>query len=1442
MAITIGELVAKLRIDYDDFTKGQRKLVRGAETAAKNIEQHYEDLGIQSSRHLDLMREKARRNFAAIANNAERKLHDVERAYAAMTARLAALDKMQFGPKTAVSQDLQKAYKGLGMRSSADIEADKKQIQEYYDRVAQAAGYNTAEILRAEQAKNAQLAALDKERLAHQVAAQKQAAAATDAAAKEMASAYKTLGMRSNAEFDAMRQNVEKAYQQVVAGAKGSQDQIVKANEARAAQLAKIDEMQFGKQQSIQDQMAAAAKEKAATIASAYKTLGMRGAAEFDTMRKQAVSAYETIAASAGDNTQEILRAEQAKNARLAQIDEMQYGKRISASQQAAQQMAASFQTLGIRSSAEIEAMRQNINKAYQNIANSATSSKEDILRAEKAKTAAMKRLHAEQMASQNNVFSRIKTGAAMVLGHAVTQFTLLAMAVHAVLRKIAMTITSTFKTGFQAMADYEIAVASLAAMVVTFTQRPAGKSQAEYWQDAVRYAEGMIPVLENIAAKTLMTGEQVTALANAFARVGVFLDPANAPQMEAFTALANALPILTRGQEIMKQINTEIRALTQGTNMATSMLLTTLHALDPLIKKHIVQWREQNTVLENMGKMLHGFIPASELLAEQWQAIKNALTTVWKQTLRGGMLGTYKEIIATVKELTAWIGEHRTQISQGLAVAWAVVFTFVERIWIVLKQFGPVFSQLLHELYVVASVWVKIEKTINNVSTHQKGLIWQAMQWAKYLWNAWSALSYMATLDFSRAKASVDEMQKNLDAIYGNLSQKGKTTEIDEWTAAWQKAGIMVKTLEMDVGKAYQAIGKGALGVRDSLKQATEAFSFTLPSDVDYQIATAQQTFEKASKDFEKIIAASSYQLNALNTAWAEGNRGAVDAILRGMYENANWTAMELGEVLDNTREHLKDTIQTAVQDLEGLRQAYKKNLEELRSKTLLGQAFRTLDFQSAIGAKDKEQEIKAAYDLIITTTKAQLERAGAELALAEATYQSQAISTAASFVSRFFPSMLSDVVSGGLEAKRKELQERVAALQKDLADAPAKLQAALDNLYGKGKKGPSGGGGKSEAQRVREEWERTAESLNKDIRYAGIEGLKLDLMEIADRVKELRAMPGADMDLIKQWESSKTLTAMIKDATDMYDPILEKNRGMEEASRQSFDLIAQMAEEARWKEIEGLAKAGNAYKEFRKATTEEEKDRIRDMILNLGTWQEAQRIAFLDYGDTASRVGENVYYTTYQALSNTADVIAGFCATGKADFGDLAQSIIRDLTRIYIESQILGPIAQMAGEGNWLTKALGAVGIISSSVGAAFSGGLGSFSSSTPTYSPDTYAAKGAVLPASTNLTNSILTKPTLIPFASGGVLAGEAGKEAVLPLTRTGRGNLGVEATGMGGGVEINIYEAPGTRAKVEQTGPNSFNVLVEQIEASIASRGELGQGLIRSLDSRYRRNNR
>jgi phage-related minor tail protein len=60
----------------------------------------------------------------------------------------------------------------------------------------------------------------------------------------------------------------------------------------------------------------------------------------------------------------------------------------------------------------------------------------------------------------------------------------------------------------------------------------------------------------------------------------------------------------------------------------------------------------------------------------------------------------------------------------------------------------------------------------------------------------------------------------------------------------------------------------------------------------------------------------------------------------------------------------------------------------------------------------------------------------------------------------------------------------------------------------------------------------------------------------------------------------------------------------------------------------------------------------------------------------------------------------------------------------------------------------------------------------------------------------TNSVVSKPTAFGMAGGGIgVMGEAGEEAIMPLTRTAGGQLGVRAvTDGGGGSGGNVYNFP------------------------------------------------
>jgi phage-related minor tail protein len=87
-------------------------------------------------------------------------------------------------------------------------------------------------------------------------------------------------------------------------------------------------------------------------------------------------------------------------------------------------------------------------------------------------------------------------------------------------------------------------------------------------------------------------------------------------------------------------------------------------------------------------------------------------------------------------------------------------------------------------------------------------------------------------------------------------------------------------------------------------------------------------------------------------------------------------------------------------------------------------------------------------------------------------------------------------------------------------------------------------------------------------------------------------------------------------------------------------------------------------------------------------------------------------------------------------------------------------------------------------------------------------------------------LVDQPTLFPFARGVGLMGEAGPEAILPLRRTPRGDLGVIAGGGAPQVTVNVINNAGAKVTTEQRkderGGLTIDVMIDAVEQAMASR--------------------
>lgn len=105
-------------------------------------------------------------------------------------------------------------------------------------------------------------------------------------------------------------------------------------------------------------------------------------------------------------------------------------------------------------------------------------------------------------------------------------------------------------------------------------------------------------------------------------------------------------------------------------------------------------------------------------------------------------------------------------------------------------------------------------------------------------------------------------------------------------------------------------------------------------------------------------------------------------------------------------------------------------------------------------------------------------------------------------------------------------------------------------------------------------------------------------------------------------------------------------------------------------------------------------------------------------------------------------------------------------------------------------------------------------------------------------------VVTKPTLFAFANGTGLMGEAGPEAIMPLTRGPDGKLGVKA--QGGGTTVIVENHSDSQAQVQQSqdgnGNDIIRVIVGQAVSEVNSQIARGGSVYKTMQQTFGLNRR
>jgi hypothetical protein len=188
------------------------------------------------------------------------------------------------------------------------------------------------------------------------------------------------------------------------------------------------------------------------------------------------------------------------------------------------------------------------------------------------------------------------------------------------------------------------------------------------------------------------------------------------------------------------------------------------------------------------------------------------------------------------------------------------------------------------------------------------------------------------------------------------------------------------------------------------------------------------------------------------------------------------------------------------------------------------------------------------------------------------------------------------------------------------------------------------------------------------------------------------------------------------------------------------------------------------------------------------------------------------------YPAIGSAADAAATLATSGIAAMIDgtksaeqvfveflssIADALIdtaKQMIAQYIAIGIARMFAGMGGSGNFAPSGpLAAVGNVNTDVSGFFA----------PSANGNAFGANGIIPFAKGGIVNS----PTLFPFAKGVGLMGEAGPEAILPLSRGPGGKLGVMASGGGGDVNVVVnVDAKGSSVEGDEQGANQLGRVI------------------------------
>lgn len=278
---------------------------------------------------------------------------------------------------------------------------------------------------------------------------------------------------------------------------------------------------------------------------------------------------------------------------------------------------------------------------------------------------------------------------------------------------------------------------------------------------------------------------------------------------------------------------------------------------------------------------------------------------------------------------------------------------------------------------------------------------------------------------------------------------------------------------------------------------------------------------------------------------------------------------------------------------------------------------------------------------------------------------------------------------------------------------------------------------------------------------------GADKDGASSADRAADKEILDRATDAADAWYKAKKELSDYVDKLNEAADPNIAYKKSMDEL--EAAQATGKLSAEAYRMELERITETRDKATASILANTQAEKDRVKEQDKQKQAMEDAQK----QWGFIADAAGRA-----------TQDIIEGTESIGRA-IKRMVATIIAEFVRMQLvaaANKILGGLLQGAGV-------------------SLFSAGGNMFGSS------------------------GVITAPTAHGIAGGGIgIAGEKGPEAILPLTRTASGDLGVATTGGGGSGNVTVNNYAGADVGVTQTDQGlQIDIMRRQIADDIRRGG-------------------